>query len=355
MRHLLLIKDIEENYSFEQKLILQCIAGTYDNSNRQLLNQIYFQALKLRHNNIMVYLNQYIPAHELLEIEDILPLMSESLRDGQQKVLNDLSNNSINTFNVQITPLIGAMITNNIPMVTFFLENNKQCISITDYPTQGTPLTWSIEFGNRAITKLLLSYGADANIPNSIGVTPLAITIGRDQELVQELIEGGANVNTKSGIAPSPFFSVVIHGNINLISLFLKYGADVYDRNQNDNSTALVLAIKRHIGVINYIRNLIKNTGIKININGKISTLKEIIILLLNHGADINAQDIEGNTALMYAAHLGFTEIVQLLIDNGADLTITNNQGKTALDYARQENYQNIVNILENLLSNYNY
>ena len=58
-----LIKDIEENYSFEQKkLILQCIAGTYDNSNRQLLNQIYFQALKLRHNNIMVYLNQYIPA-----------------------------------------------------------------------------------------------------------------------------------------------------------------------------------------------------------------------------------------------------------------------------------------------------
>ena len=248
----------------------------------------------------------------------------------------------------QITPLIAAVITNNLPMLTFFLENNKQCISVTDYPTQGTPLTWSLEFGNRDITKLLLSYGADANLPNLIGVTPLAITISRDQELVQELIEGGADVNAKYGMALSPFFSVIIHGNINLISLFLKYGADVYDTNQHDNSTALVLAIKRHFGVINYIRNKMKGMGVKLHMDGKISTLKEIIILLLNHGADINAQDIEGNTALMYAAHLGFTEIVQLLIDSGADLTITNNDGDTALDLARQENYQNVVNILEN-------
>lgn len=39
-----LIKDIEENYTTEQKkVILQCIAGTYDNSNRTLLSQYIFK------------------------------------------------------------------------------------------------------------------------------------------------------------------------------------------------------------------------------------------------------------------------------------------------------------------------
>uniref|UniRef100_A0A6C0B378 Uncharacterized protein n=1 Tax=viral metagenome TaxID=1070528 RepID=A0A6C0B378_9ZZZZ len=44
----------------------------------------------------------------------------------------------------------------------------------------------------------------------------------------------------------------------------------------------------------------------------------------IDHLIDINRQDDEGNTALNFASHNGFTEIANLLIENGADLNMSN-------------------------------
>jgi ankyrin repeat protein len=60
----------------------------------------------------------------------------------------------------------------------------------------------------------------------------------------------------------------------------------------------------------------------------------QIIKLLIEHGANVNAQDIDGNTPLH--AHAMATplnhEIVQYLLANGADREIKNNAGNTALE-----------------------
>ena len=45
---------------------------------------------------------------------------------------------------------------------------------------------------------------------------------------------------------------------------------------------------------------------------------KEVVELLLRNGADVDAKDKYGNTALMYAANYFCTEIVPLLISYGA-------------------------------------
>ncbi|CAM6000394.1 unnamed protein product [Sphagnum balticum] len=55
---------------------------------------------------------------------------------------------------------------------------------------------------------------------------------------------------------------------------------------------------------------------------------------LLKSGAEINAQDAEGWTALMEAADRGFIDLLDHLIAQGADLNIRSKQGKTALIYA---------------------
>ncbi|MBI4823896.1 MAG: ankyrin repeat domain-containing protein [Nitrospirae bacterium] len=67
---------------------------------------------------------------------------------------------------------------------------------------------------------------------------------------------------------------------------------------------------------------------------------------LLQHGADVNAKDNNGNTALMYAAVGGHTEIVQTLLNKGANVNAKNNFGNTALIYAVKNGRTEIVSLL---------
>jgi ankyrin repeat protein len=61
---------------------------------------------------------------------------------------------------------------------------------------------------------------------------------------------------------------------------------------------------------------------------------ENVVKLLLDRNADINAADDRGRTALMIAAELDHAAIVDTLVKHGADQSITDKQGKTALDLA---------------------
>jgi ankyrin repeat protein len=56
---------------------------------------------------------------------------------------------------------------------------------------------------------------------------------------------------------------------------------------------------------------------------------------LLEHGADVDAQDMEGNTPLMVAARRNSgSKVLRLLVEAGASLTKKNRDGRTALAQA---------------------
>ena len=58
---------------------------------------------------------------------------------------------------------------------------------------------------------------------------------------------------------------------------------------------------------------------------------KAILFLLFEHEVNINHRDNNGNTGLMYACEKGRGDFVKALIDHNADLNIKNNDGNTAL------------------------
>ena len=60
----------------------------------------------------------------------------------------------------------------------------------------------------------------------------------------------------------------------------------------------------------------------------------EIVKSLLEAGANPNAEDKDGDTALIEAAKKCKTEVVKLLLEAGADIEAKDKEGKTALMWA---------------------
>ena len=71
-----------------------------------------------------------------------------------------------------------------------------------------------------------------------------------------------------------------------------------------------------------------------------------IVQAFLAKGADVNAADDTGGTALIWAVARGRAETVRLLLDSGAAVNARDADGMTALALARRKNAQEIADIL---------
>jgi ankyrin repeat protein len=63
----------------------------------------------------------------------------------------------------------------------------------------------------------------------------------------------------------------------------------------------------------------------------------DVVELLLDAGAPVDAVDNRGRTALMIAAELGHAPVVEILLARGADGSIADKSGKRAADLAANE------------------
>jgi ankyrin repeat protein len=149
---------------------------------------------------------------------------------------------------------------------------------------------------NEKMIQLLINNGAD--VRNS---TALIDAVGgysyddhKKERIVMMLIRSGANVNTKDEWDRTALMEAARNGCESIVQLLIDNGADV------KNSTALISAVGCY---------------------GNDEDKKErIVMLLIRSGANVNAKDKQGRTALMEAARNGCETIVPLLINNGADV-----------------------------------
>lgn len=75
---------------------------------------------------------------------------------------------------------------------------------------------------------------------------------------------------------------------------------------------------------------------------------------LLERGADINAQKVNGDTALIIFANLGLINGVTKLLKLGADINIQNQQGMTALMFAVAQDNATMIKLLLDAKANPN-
>lgn len=74
----------------------------------------------------------------------------------------------------------------------------------------------------------------------------------------------------------------------------------------------------------------------------------EVVKILVEARADVNAKDNGGQTALMKAADQGHTDVVILLIDAKSDVNVKDKNGLTSLIVAAQNRHTDVIRILKN-------
>ncbi|XP_010207486.1 ankyrin repeat domain-containing protein 22 [Colius striatus] len=167
---------------------------------------------------------------------------------------------------------------------------------------------------------------------------------------VQLLLERNSNYlniqDTFSG--DTPLICACKQGNNRIVSYLLKRNADVSLRNKKDR-TCLHYAVRKRFTFLDYLLIIILMPVMLIGYLLMVSKTKQnenLIRMLLRAGANVNATDFSGNTALHYACEMRNQAVIPLLLEAHADTSIENQDGETPLDIARRLQFHNIENML---------
>ena len=163
-----------------------------------------------------------------------------------------------------------------------------------------------------------------------------AAALGHDGDLV-ELLDKGMDPNTIDASGNSLLILAARDGHLSTVDILLKRGAKVAHRNFAGDSALMMAVLKGEMAVTK--RLLAANAPI--NQSGWTPLMyaayegrADMVALLLEKGAEVNARAPNQSTPLMLAARNGKMDAVRLLLKAGADTEIKNDQGFTAESWA---------------------
>jgi ankyrin repeat protein len=145
---------------------------------------------------------------------------------------------------------------------------------------------------------------------------------------------------------------VALRPRLDRLEFFLGFGLNPLERSR-DGRTIMHLAAQG--GLDQKVLALLSSKGLKVS-DGDVAGRMPIhyasvksVAALLGGGADIEAKDSLGLTALLHAAKEGRNDVVSELINNAASVYAFDNNGRTALHYAAMA--RNSDNLIDTLLA----
>lgn len=174
-----------------------------------------------------------------------------------------------------------------------------------------------------------------------------------DEGVMVTLALRGFDLNTRDERGNSALLLAIREGSLKVANFLVSQPiVEVEARNANGESPLMMAAIK---GQLPLARRLIDRkaevnkpgwTPLHYAASNAEPVGRDLVRLLLDHHAYIDAESPNKTTPLMMAAQYGSAEVVRLLLEEGADPTLRNQQNLSALDFAQRGERKDAVRLL---------
>lgn len=175
----------------------------------------------------------------------------------------------------------------------------------------------------------------------------------RDMLAINAFLDGGINPNAQDADGRTVLISAAAHGDLDVVNVLLSRGVDLNVKDWRGYTALSHAAEAMYEDVVDAMLSHPDLDPNSRGLNSRPVLLAYVwrdnparVEKLLAHGADVNAQDGDGDTALHGAAQTGNTEIMQRLLDKGADPNTKNKQGGTPLMWAAVFGHENAARLL---------
>ena len=187
--------------------------------------------------------------------------------------------------------------------------------------------------GHTIVLRWMLQKGAEirAVSDNAMGATAVHLAIcGGHFETVHFLLEQGACVDARDKQQCTPLLVAAQYGEIMIAHLLLRHGADAQAADENGDTAMHWVAYKGHH---EFVRLLAAGTATP-PWSDKIKERQPLLEDARNHDGSFNIDvaDNKGQTPLHLAASRGAVRVVARLCDLGASLSVHDKNGRTPVE-----------------------
>ncbi len=170
-----------------------------------------------------------------------------------------------------------------------------------------------------------------------------------DLEQVDRHLYYAADINKAFADGRFPLHIAARYGRVVLLRLLLKHGADIAARNR-DGDSALAVAIlagrTQAADVLLKAGTALDASALLLKAATRNSRDRDVLRYLLKQNANIEIRDQQGNTPLLIAILQKNSRLTHHLVDHGADVNAQDSKGHSALQIARQLQLDDIVSLL---------
>ena len=252
-----------------------------------------------------------------------------------------------------------------------------------------TPLLYAVRENCIACVDMLLEHGADIDLPDPDGVSPLQVAImNANWDLAKRLIEAGADVDQWDIFGEAPLFTAVgqrqrIDGGhasidepnetkgIDIVRLLLEHHANpnmqlffkpanvrggtatltrgstpLIRAAANDDKEVVNLLLANGADATVYMAD--RQTPIHAVLAGRAPERDALELIKIFHdaGTDVNVvalvvhmEEVRGGSALHYAVRKRYKKVIEQLASYGIDMNLKDQDGLTALDYTQSRGF----------------